>query len=92
MTPKELAREFMTGFRTNLSCPDVSPSEYEAVMEGYIEAQMRGCVLLGATMYAVAKNESALLSENPIMRKIAEEASSVLREPSVQAVAAAEQI
>lgn len=33
MTATELAREFMLGFRTNLSCPDVSPSEYEAVME-----------------------------------------------------------
>ncbi len=33
MTAKELAREFMLGFKTNLTCPDVSPSEYEGVME-----------------------------------------------------------
>lgn len=29
---KELAHEFMLGFRDNLGCADVSPSEYESVM------------------------------------------------------------
>lgn len=33
MTPaKVLAQTFMLGFRENLTCPDVAPSEYEGVM------------------------------------------------------------
>lgn len=36
-----LAREFMLGFRTNLTCPDVSPSEYERVMDHRISAALR---------------------------------------------------
>ena len=34
---KRLAREFMIGFRANLTCPDVSPSEYESVMARKID-------------------------------------------------------
>lgn len=31
-TAENLAREFILGFRENFRCPDVAPSEYEAVM------------------------------------------------------------
>lgn len=36
LTAEQLAHEFMLGFRENFFCPDVAPSEYEAVMAAKI--------------------------------------------------------
>lgn len=39
-TANDLAAEFVVGFRQNLACPDVAPSEYAAVMKRHIAAAL----------------------------------------------------
>jgi hypothetical protein len=39
----ELAKEFFVGIRLALTCPDVSPREYEGVMQHKIEQLLDEC-------------------------------------------------